>query len=186
MLGEAFNVIIHTFIFLCLFIIDYILGNGFIDMFQKIFCKITCFVKKTIREEEKFIQITGNGNSISLPVLFTEILLLSVTLAVSHTNKWSPPNNIKVLRINITTIFTHSDACYSFVLFISLFDRWYVAGPYVSKVSTAKSRTMSPVTNRHVILFSPPDAFCCYCRSTRWSGGEWYLRSCQRIFIIYI
>lgn len=55
-------------------------GHGFVDMFQKLFCKIACFVKKTVREEAKQAVLLPE-NPISLPVLFMEILVLSLTIA---------------------------------------------------------------------------------------------------------
>lgn len=83
MLEEPFNGCIYGSIFLSLFLIDYVLGNGFVEMFQKVFCKVTCFVKRTIREEAKIAEMTGTGNPISFPVLFAEILVLFLTMAVS-------------------------------------------------------------------------------------------------------
>lgn len=55
--------------------------HGFVDMFQKLFCKIACFVKKTVREEAKQAVLLPE-NPISLPVLFMEILVLSLTIAI--------------------------------------------------------------------------------------------------------
>uniref|UniRef100_A0A2A4JWE9 Uncharacterized protein n=1 Tax=Heliothis virescens TaxID=7102 RepID=A0A2A4JWE9_HELVI len=80
MLLEAFSAVLYGAVFLSLILIDYVLGHGFVDMFQKLFCKIACFVKKTVREEAKQAVIVPE-NPISLPVLFMEILVLSLTIA---------------------------------------------------------------------------------------------------------
>ncbi|CAH1635943.1 unnamed protein product [Spodoptera littoralis] len=80
MLVEACSAILYGAVFLSLILIDFILGHGFVDMFQKIFCKIACFVKKTVREEAKNVTVLPE-NPISLPVLFMEILVLSLTIA---------------------------------------------------------------------------------------------------------
>ncbi|XP_031769251.2 uncharacterized protein LOC113519125 [Galleria mellonella] len=76
---QACNTILYGVIILSLFLIDYILGNGFVDMSQKMFCKFACFVKRSIREEAK--QAFRSENPISLPILFTEIIVLSLTIA---------------------------------------------------------------------------------------------------------
>ncbi|XP_022815646.1 uncharacterized protein LOC111348936 isoform X3 [Spodoptera litura] len=81
MLVEACSAILYGAVFLSLILIDFILGHGFVDMFQKIFCKITCFVKRTVKEEAKNVTVLPE-NPISLPVLFMEILVLSLTIAV--------------------------------------------------------------------------------------------------------
>ncbi|XP_022815645.1 uncharacterized protein LOC111348936 isoform X2 [Spodoptera litura] len=80
MLVEACSAILYGAVFLSLILIDFILGHGFVDMFQKIFCKITCFVKRTVKEEAKNVTVLPE-NPISLPVLFMEILVLSLTIA---------------------------------------------------------------------------------------------------------
>ncbi|KAJ8711612.1 hypothetical protein PYW08_008566 [Mythimna loreyi] len=80
MLIEAVSAVIYGTVFLSLILIDYVLGHGFVDMFQKIFCKVACFVKKTVREEAKQVVVIPE-NPISLPVLFMEILVLSLTIA---------------------------------------------------------------------------------------------------------
>ncbi|XP_028027840.1 uncharacterized protein LOC114241245 [Bombyx mandarina] len=81
MLVQTLSTLMYTFVFLSLFLVDYLLGNGFVDMFQTIFCKIACFVKKTLREEAKKTQLVGKENPISIPVIFIEILVLSLTIA---------------------------------------------------------------------------------------------------------
>ncbi|PZC80232.1 hypothetical protein B5X24_HaOG215038 [Helicoverpa armigera] len=81
MLLEAFSAVLYGIVFLSLILIDYVLGHGFVDMFQKLFCKIACFVKKTVREEAKQAVLLPE-NPISLPVLFMEILVLSLTIAI--------------------------------------------------------------------------------------------------------
>ncbi|KAF9407557.1 hypothetical protein HW555_012462 [Spodoptera exigua] len=80
MLVEACSAVLYGAVFLSLILIDFILGHGFVDMFQKIFCKIACFVKKTVREEAKNVTALPE-NPISLPVLFVEIFALSLTIA---------------------------------------------------------------------------------------------------------
>ncbi|KAJ8709043.1 hypothetical protein PYW07_008869 [Mythimna separata] len=80
MLIEAVSAVIYGTVFLSLILIDYVLGHGFVDMFQKVFCKVACFVKKTVREEAKQVVVLPE-NPISLPVLFMEILVLSLTIA---------------------------------------------------------------------------------------------------------
>ncbi|XP_050556335.1 uncharacterized protein LOC118278109 isoform X1 [Spodoptera frugiperda] len=81
MLVEACSAVLYGAVFLSLILIDFILGHGFVDMFQKIFCKIACFVKRSVREEAKNVTVLPE-NPISLPVLFMEILVLSLTIAV--------------------------------------------------------------------------------------------------------
>ncbi|CAH4034801.1 uncharacterized protein LOC123710832 isoform X1 [Pieris brassicae] len=66
--------------FFSLVIVDYLLGNGFVDMFERIACKIICFVRKTIREEEKLVT-TSTDAVISIPFLLTEVLLLGFSIA---------------------------------------------------------------------------------------------------------
>ncbi|XP_072933685.1 uncharacterized protein [Epargyreus clarus] len=78
MLTELFNAAMYGLLFSSLFIIDYALGNGLVDMFQKVFCKFVCFVRKTIREEAK--QLHTVENTISMSVLFSEILFLGLTI----------------------------------------------------------------------------------------------------------
>ncbi|KAH9631767.1 hypothetical protein HF086_008876 [Spodoptera exigua] len=68
MLVEACSAVLYGAVFLSLILIDFILGHGFVDMFQKIFCKIACFVKKTVREEAKNVTALPE-NPISLPFL---------------------------------------------------------------------------------------------------------------------
>ncbi|XP_050556336.1 uncharacterized protein LOC118278109 isoform X2 [Spodoptera frugiperda] len=80
MLVEACSAVLYGAVFLSLILIDFILGHGFVDMFQKIFCKIACFVKRSVREEAKNVTVLPE-NPISLPVLFMEILVLSLTIA---------------------------------------------------------------------------------------------------------
>ncbi|KAM3960818.1 uncharacterized protein ACR2FA_005128 [Aphomia sociella] len=80
MLFQAFNTILYGLILLSLFLIDYILGNGFVDMFQKVFCKFACFVKRSVREEAKLGALITE-DPINLPMLITEIIILSLTVA---------------------------------------------------------------------------------------------------------
>ncbi|VVC93560.1 unnamed protein product [Leptidea sinapis] len=51
-----------------LMLIDYMLGNGFANIFQRLFCKIVCFVRRSIRAEEK-VQLAGADEVISIPFL---------------------------------------------------------------------------------------------------------------------
>ncbi|XP_028157976.1 uncharacterized protein LOC114351109 isoform X3 [Ostrinia furnacalis] len=81
MLAQVYDTLVYGAIFLSLFFIDYILGNGFVDVSQKAFCKVACFIKRSIREEAKVAQLTTE-NPISVPVLFAEILALSLTIAI--------------------------------------------------------------------------------------------------------
>ncbi|CAG4987655.1 unnamed protein product [Colias eurytheme] len=80
MLPELVSVALYCFSFVSLFLIDYLLGNGFVDMFQKLLCKIVCFVRKSIREE-KLSDMTGYDNVISVPFIVTEIVFLGLTIA---------------------------------------------------------------------------------------------------------
>lgn len=83
MFTQLLNIAMYGAIFISLFLVDYILGNGFVDMSQKVFCKIVCFIKKSILEEAKLVdQMTGSESPISLPIIFTEILILTLTIAV--------------------------------------------------------------------------------------------------------
>ncbi|KAG6443540.1 uncharacterized protein LOC115455987 [Manduca sexta] len=78
---EACKCVLYCASFLSLVVIDYALGNGFVDLLHGLFCKIICFVKRTIREETKDAEMAGSAQPINLSVLFTEILLLSLTIA---------------------------------------------------------------------------------------------------------
>lgn len=79
----AFTGAVYGSIFLSLFAIDYVLGNGFADMFQTAFCKIVCIIKKTVREEAKKAELKGPETPVSLFVLLSEVLVLFVTVMVS-------------------------------------------------------------------------------------------------------
>lgn len=85
MLVEAFNSIIYGVIILSLFAIDYLLGHGFVDMSQKVICKVMCFVRRVVKEEAKHAQVAPEI-PISFSILAVEILVLSCTIAVSMTN----------------------------------------------------------------------------------------------------
>ncbi|CAH2095102.1 unnamed protein product [Euphydryas editha] len=80
MLTEACGYIIYTATVLSLFLIDYLLGNGFVATSQSLFCKVACAIRKYIEDEEKHGQITGNEYGINLPVLVTEIVVLGLTI----------------------------------------------------------------------------------------------------------
>ncbi|XP_059046893.1 uncharacterized protein LOC131842369 [Achroia grisella] len=77
---QACNTVLYGVIVLSLILIDYILGNGLVEISQKMFCKFACFVKRSIREEVKQAAVISE-NPISLPVLFTEIIVLTLTIA---------------------------------------------------------------------------------------------------------
>ncbi|XP_039760149.1 uncharacterized protein LOC120633846 [Pararge aegeria] len=76
---NIFGSIMYSFTFVTLFTIDYLLGNGFVELFQRILCKMLCFIRKSLREEEKLYQM-GEGATISLKVLVCEIALLGFTI----------------------------------------------------------------------------------------------------------
>ncbi|KOB72314.1 TonB-dependent receptor plug domain protein [Operophtera brumata] len=79
-MSKVLNGLKYTLIFVGLIVIDYILGNGLVEICLKLLCKITCFVKKTIRKEAVLAKMTGNENTISMPTLFLEILMLWGTI----------------------------------------------------------------------------------------------------------
>ncbi|CAH0732037.1 unnamed protein product, partial [Brenthis ino] len=77
MLAEICTFSLYTISFLSLIFIDYLLGNGFVDAFQKIICRIICFVRKSLREDEE-LRVTEEVN---LPVLVVEIVVLGLTIS---------------------------------------------------------------------------------------------------------
>ncbi|RVE44138.1 hypothetical protein evm_011217 [Chilo suppressalis] len=80
MLARAYDTLMYGAIFLSLFFLDYVLGNGFVDVSQKVFCKVACFIKRSIREEARLAQATQE-NPINVPILFAEIIALTMTIA---------------------------------------------------------------------------------------------------------
>ncbi|CAK1545729.1 unnamed protein product [Leptosia nina] len=80
MLNEVFSVVVYSASFISLVLIDYLLGNGFVDMFQRLACKIICFIGREIRKQEK-LDLSENDSVISLPFLLTEIALLVLSIA---------------------------------------------------------------------------------------------------------
>lgn len=75
------NSIAYGSAILSLFVIDYMLGHGFVDAVRKTLCRMICFVKRIIKEESKTVQ-TAPDMPLNLPVLVVEILLLSLIIAV--------------------------------------------------------------------------------------------------------
>ncbi|CAB3233785.1 unnamed protein product [Arctia plantaginis] len=75
---------------LSLFVIDYMLGHGFVDAVRRTLCRMICFVKRIIKEESKTVQ-TAPDVPINLPVLLVEILLLS--LIIAFLNKYKQSRN---------------------------------------------------------------------------------------------
>ncbi|XP_060806139.1 uncharacterized protein LOC106131465 [Amyelois transitella] len=71
-----------------LFLLDFIIGNGVIDVVQKALCRIVCFTKKIIIEEAKHSNVV-NESPISFSVFFTEILVLTVTVVILNKYKRS-------------------------------------------------------------------------------------------------
>ncbi|XP_049884508.1 uncharacterized protein LOC126379736 [Pectinophora gossypiella] len=89
MFAQIMRVTFYGTIFLSLFVIDYALGNGFVAMIQKIFCKFACFVKQSIRAEAKQIaQREDIKNPISIPLLLMEIILLAFTIVFLNRYKY--------------------------------------------------------------------------------------------------
>ncbi|XP_075984912.1 uncharacterized protein LOC142982337 isoform X2 [Anticarsia gemmatalis] len=70
-----------------LFLVDYVLGHGFVDMSQKVFCRLACYVKRVVREESKHVQIVPDA-PISWPVLVGEIAILLLTVAILNRYKY--------------------------------------------------------------------------------------------------
>lgn len=97
MLKHPFHNIMYRCTFLILLCIDYFIGNGLVDILHKSICKLICFTRKSIREEEKLrsshIEVE---DTVSLSVLVTEIVLLSLMIKVSIFN---------ILTINVTQLF---------------------------------------------------------------------------------
>ncbi|XP_047537673.1 uncharacterized protein LOC125071461 isoform X1 [Vanessa atalanta] len=93
MLPEARSCILYSAVILSLFVIDYLLGNGFVVTFQKLFCKVVCGIRKDIKEERSLL-ITGNEHFINLPVLCSEIVFLALTIAFLNKYKQHSSDNI--------------------------------------------------------------------------------------------
>ncbi|XP_046972389.1 uncharacterized protein LOC124539109 [Vanessa cardui] len=93
MLTEARSYLLYSAVILSLFVIDYLLGNGFVVAFQKYFCKVVCGIRKDIREERN-LQITGSEYFVNLPVLGSEIVFLALTLAFLNKYKHQSRDNI--------------------------------------------------------------------------------------------
>lgn len=88
MSGSELNFVMYSIILLSLFIIDYALGNGLVEIVQKWFCNIVCFVRNAVREEDKyFAQVPGADDKINLLVVLGEVAVLSVTMIVSFSFK---------------------------------------------------------------------------------------------------
>ncbi|XP_050682430.1 uncharacterized protein LOC126977838 [Leptidea sinapis] len=79
MLPEILSLTVFGLSVSSLMLIDYMLGNGFANIFQRLFCKIVCFVRRSIRAEEK-VQLAGADEVISIPFLVTEIIFLGLTI----------------------------------------------------------------------------------------------------------
>lgn len=90
MLKHPFRNIMFKCTFLILLCIDYFIGNGLVDILHKSICKLVCFTRKSIREEEKLRSShMVEDNTVSLSVLVTEIVLLSLMIKVSILNTQS-------------------------------------------------------------------------------------------------
>ncbi|KAI8437771.1 hypothetical protein MSG28_012004 [Choristoneura fumiferana] len=87
MLRQAMNAVMYTAIFSSLVLIDYVLGNGFVAMTQRSFCKIFCFFKKAWKEEAKLAP-PPTPNNISLSMLLMEVVTLSLTMMVLNKYKY--------------------------------------------------------------------------------------------------
>ncbi|XP_053615800.1 uncharacterized protein LOC128678353 isoform X2 [Plodia interpunctella] len=74
-------------ILISMFIFDYLVGNGLIDIVLKMICDILCFTRKVIGEEAKRAVHVRSENPISFPVLVIEILVLTVTIVILNKYK---------------------------------------------------------------------------------------------------
>lgn len=74
----------YSIILCSLFLVDYALGNGFVDTVQMLFCNVVCFIRSALKEEDKyFAQVPGADDKINLLVVLGEVAVLSVTMIVS-------------------------------------------------------------------------------------------------------
>lgn len=88
MWGSELNFVLYSLILVSLFAIDYALGNGFVDTIQKYFCKIVCFARNVLKEEDKyFAQVPGAEDKINLLVIMGEAIVLCITMIVSFNFK---------------------------------------------------------------------------------------------------
>lgn len=84
MSGIELNFIMYSIILCSLFVVDYALGNGFVDTVQKLFCNVVCFARSALKEEDKyFAQVPVADEKINLLVVLGEVAVLSVTMIVS-------------------------------------------------------------------------------------------------------
>lgn len=74
--------VLNTTIILSLFYLDNFLGGGVLKLFKRLTCTFICFVKKSLREE---IKNQGDfDQSLNLPVLAIEVMVLSLSMVVSY------------------------------------------------------------------------------------------------------
>lgn len=74
--------VLNTTIILGLFYLDNFLGGGVLKLFKRLTCTFICFVKKSLREE---IKNQGDfDQSLNLPVLAIEVMVLSLSMVVSY------------------------------------------------------------------------------------------------------
>ncbi|XP_045779307.1 uncharacterized protein LOC123876926 [Maniola jurtina] len=78
MISGFLSTTMYCFTFLALIVIDYLLGNGFVDFFQKLMDQLIYFIQRSIWEEKKQEQISKD--TVSLSILVTEILFLGLTI----------------------------------------------------------------------------------------------------------
>ncbi|XP_034835818.1 uncharacterized protein [Maniola hyperantus] len=78
MISNFLSTTMYCFTFLALVVIDYFLGNGFVDFFQKLMDQLINFIQRSIWEEEK--QAQASEDTVNLSVLVTEIIFLGLTV----------------------------------------------------------------------------------------------------------
>ncbi|XP_061729633.1 uncharacterized protein LOC133534496 [Cydia pomonella] len=75
---------------------DHILGNGFTDMMQTMFCKCFCFVKRTLRDQLKSSEAVESSNFSATMFLVEIIALLCTMLLLNRYKKYGIERSIKV------------------------------------------------------------------------------------------
>ncbi|XP_063359141.1 uncharacterized protein LOC134648556 [Cydia amplana] len=93
---QALIIVLGSILCGSLLAFDYLLGNGFTDMMQIMFCKCFCFVKRTLRDESKSQKAVESSN-FSATMLLVEIVALFCTMLLLNTyKKYGIERSIKV------------------------------------------------------------------------------------------
>ncbi|XP_063537750.1 uncharacterized protein LOC134747105 [Cydia strobilella] len=83
---QALSVVLGGILCGSLLAFDYLLGNGFTDMMQTMFCKCFCFVKKTLRDQLISSEAEESSN-FSATMFLVEIFALFCTMLLLNRYK---------------------------------------------------------------------------------------------------